>query len=35
MSESILVIDFFYKAIVLFAKESISIYFCPLNNVTC
>ena len=35
MSESISVIDFFYKAIVLFAKESVSIYFCPLNNVTC
>ncbi len=35
MSESILVIDFFYKAIVLFAKESGSTYFCPLNNVTC
>ena len=35
MSESILVVDFFYKAIVLFAKESVSIYFCPLNNVTC
>jgi len=35
MIESILVIDFFYKAMVLFAKESVSIYFCPLNNVTC
>jgi len=35
MIESILVIDFFFKAIVLFAKESVFIYFCPLNNVTC
>jgi len=35
MSDSISVIDFSYKAIVLFAKESGSIYFCPLNNVTC
>ncbi len=35
MSKSILAIDFSYKAIILFAKESISIYFCPLNNVTC
>ena len=35
MIESALVIDFFYKSIVLFAKESVFIYFCPLNNVTC
>ena len=35
MSESILVIDFFYKAIVLFVKESSFTYFCGLNNISC
>lgn len=35
MSKSILAIDFSYKAIVLFVKESSFTYFCPLNNVIC
>ena len=35
MSKCILVIDFSYKAIVLFVKESSFTYFCPLNNVIC
>ena len=35
MSDSISVIDFSYKAIVLFVKESSFTYFCELNNISC
>ena len=35
MCECILVIDFSYKAIVLFVKESSFTYFCELNNISC
>jgi len=35
MCESILAIDFSYKAIVLFVKESSFTYFCKLNNISC
>jgi len=35
MSKSILAIDFSYKAIVLFVRESRFTYFCELNNISC